>query len=134
MPGAGAGPALRTPATSVSRTFAATPASVRLARLLLAELLGASPASADAVLCLSELATNAVLHSASARPGGTFAVHAEATGSGFRVEVCDAGGAWDARPPDENDGHGLAIVAALAARWGVSGSEAARTVWFEIAC
>jgi len=133
MPGAGPSSALRTPPVSVSRTFAATPASVRQARRLLADLLVGSPACADAVLCLSELATNAVLHSASARPGGTFAVHAEATGDGFRVEVRDAGGIWDARPPDENDGHGLAIVAALAARWGVIGGDAARTVWFEIA-
>jgi len=134
MPGAGARPALAmpTPAGQVS-TFSAVPSQVARARRFLAEILDASPLTDDAVLCLSEIATNAVRHSASRSPGGTFAVRATASADGVRVEVTDAGGPWSTGgEPGVQPGHGLAIVAAIAASWGISGDERARTVWFEI--
>ena len=39
-------------------------------------ILDGSQAAADAILCLSELVTNATVHSRSRRPGGHFTVHA----------------------------------------------------------
>ena len=135
MPGAGTTPALATPQVAWQvRTFSAAPAQVAQARHFLASLLGTSALRDDAVLCLSEVATNAVRHSASRHPGGTFEVRATVVGGGLRVEVSDAGGPWPGEPePGVEPGHGLAIVAALASRWGIDGDDGARTVWFEIA-
>ena len=86
-------------------------------------------------MCLSELATNAVLHSRSGRPGGTFWVRACVDGGRVRVEVEDEGGAWEpARGGNGQSGRGLVIVSNLASRWGRDGGGARRIVWFEIDC
>jgi len=86
-------------------------------------------------VCLSELATNAVLHSRSGRPGGTFWVRACVDGGRVRVEVEDEGGAWEpARGGNGQSGRGLVIVSNLASRWGRDGGGARRIVWFEIDC
>ena len=76
----------------------------------------------DAVLCVSELATNAVLHSASRNPGGTFTVRAAVFDDCVRIEVEDNGGAWDEHPHRDNRSHGLDIVRELAADCGRDGS------------
>ena len=117
-----------------SRTFPATPGQVREARQFLAGLLDGGPAAEDALLCLSELAANAVLHSRSREPGGQFRVRAERHGGHVRVEVCDQGGPWAAAPsPDGQNGRGLLVVAQLARDSGRSGDEhAGWTAWFEI--
>jgi anti-sigma regulatory factor (Ser/Thr protein kinase) len=82
------------------------------------------------VLCLSELAANAVLHSDSGRPGGTFTVRVESfPGAHIRIEVEDGGGPWLAPAPTPGSGRGLDIIRALAAEWGVAISPAGRTVW-----
>jgi len=121
------------PPESAVATFAATPSQVHYARRFLAELLDSSPLVDDAVLCLSELATNAVRHSDSRQPGGVFRVQATALLAGVHVDVTDAGGPWLARYETGRDsGHGLAIVAALATGWGITETDRARTVWFEI--
>ena len=75
-----------------SRAFPATPAQVREARQFLTGILGAHPATDDAALCVSELATNATIHSHSRQPGGHFRVRIERHGSHVRVEVTDHGG------------------------------------------
>ena len=78
--------------------------------------------AAAAVLLLSEVATNALRHTASGR-GGTFAVVAQVRSGWLRVHVEDAGGAIG-RPRlaaprcDAEGGRGLALVAAFADRWG----------------
>ena len=77
-----------------SRAFPATPAQVREARQFLTGILDGHPATDDAVLCLSELVTNATIHSRSREPGGHFRVRAERHGSRVRVEVTDQGGPW----------------------------------------
>ena len=56
--------------TGTTRAFPGTPASVSEARAWVAGILAGFPAAADAELMASELATNAVLHSASGLPGG----------------------------------------------------------------
>ena len=87
----------------------------------------------DAVLCLSELATNATIHSRSREPGGHFRVRAEVHGSRVRVEVSDQGGPWErSAKEDEQNGRGLLVVAQLARNFGRTGDDQAGwTVWFE---
>jgi Histidine kinase-like ATPase domain len=112
------------PAQTWTRKFPARPDQVGRARKFLAQALRSCPVADDAVLCLSELASNSVLHSASRSPGGTFTVRAEVRpGDHVRIEVHDQGGPWVERP-GTNDGraHGLAIVRVLAADSGTDGN------------
>jgi len=121
-----------------SRVFPATPAQVREARRFLSGILAGSTAADDAILCMSELAANAAIHSNSAHPGGQFTVRAEMRhGDRLRVEIQDQGGSWTScqAAHEVPHGRGLAIVARLARDWGRSGdSRTGWTVWFEIDC
>lgn len=87
----------------------------------------------DVVLIASELFTNAVLHG-----GGDVDVTLSVAGDRVRLEVADGGGAAvpsEARrpTPDAVTGRGLAIVDALAQRWGNRSDRAGRTcVWIEV--
>jgi two-component sensor histidine kinase len=88
----------------------------------------------DAALLLSEVATNALAHSASGRGGG-FTVTVLHRSGDVRVEVADQGGLWlPETAEDEVHGRGLVIVSSLARAWGITGDEAGRTVWFELDC
>jgi len=119
------------PATT-AQTFPATPGQVSAARRFLAGLIDGFPAADDALLCLSELATNAIQHSHSARPGGQFTVRATWTPGHLRVEVEDDGGPWQPRPSHhDHGGHGLAILTALT-RWDITDRDGHRAIWFEI--
>jgi serine/threonine-protein kinase RsbW len=114
-------------------TYPGTPEHVRQARADARNLLDGCPAADDVVLCLSELAANAVLHSNSRRPGGTFTVRLESCpGAYIRIEVEDDGGPWIAKPPDPASGRGLDIIRALTARWEITASPAGRSVWARI--
>lgn len=112
---------LRPPTTVREHVFPAHPRQVAAARAFLAAVLDGCPAKDDAVLCVSELAGNAVLHSASRNPGGTFTVRAAMLDDHVRIEVEDNGGAWDAHPHRDNRSHGLDIVRELAADCGRDG-------------
>ncbi len=124
------------PLIAWSRAFPGTPAQVREARRFLSTILAGQEAAGDAVLCLSELATNATLHSHSGRPGGQFTVRVEMNGNSLRIEVRDEGGSWhEAGARDEQHGRGLSIVSQLARDWGRDGdSETGWTVWYELDC
>ena len=124
------------PPLAGSRTFPAAPAQVREARRFLSVMLDGRAAADDAVVCLSELAANASIHSRSRRPGGLFTVRTELRGDHLRVEVRDEGGPWSRLPRDnEPHGRGLLIVSQLASTWGRSGDSATGwTVWFEMHC
>jgi serine/threonine-protein kinase RsbW len=117
-----------------SRSFLATAAQAGAARRFLATILDGSPAAADAVLCLSELATNAIVHSDSGRPGGTFTVAVRLGQGSLCVEVRDQGGLWRGGGAIEDDGgRGLLIVARTAREWGREGDgETGWTVWFAL--
>jgi len=88
-----------------------------------------------AELLVSEVVTNAVGHAAS---GGEVVV--TDSGSCLRVEVSDTGGGevrQRSAEPEDVGGRGMAIVAALSSRWGVSTDltatdQVVKTVWFEI--
>ncbi len=107
--------------------FYGRPDQVSRARREVARYLGGCPAADDAALVVSELATNAVLHSRSRH--GVFTVHSELFRTHAQIEVCDAGGTWEPGDTSTDGGRGLGIVAALAAEWGVDGDARGRTVW-----
>jgi anti-sigma regulatory factor (Ser/Thr protein kinase) len=105
----------------------------RLARVLRGVV---SPAVlADTLTVAAELISNAVRH-ARPLPGGVIRVALRMLGGGrLQVRVTDGGGGQP-RPrnagPDAVSGRGLAIVAALADRWGVEPEGCGRCVWAEL--
>jgi serine/threonine-protein kinase RsbW len=104
---------------------------VGAARRAVARLLDGCPGAEEATLIASELAANAVLHSASG-DGGEFTVRLERYADYLWIEVQDAGGPWRERARDGDDHpHGLDIVGALcgAGNWGVDELEVGRLVW-----
>jgi serine/threonine-protein kinase RsbW len=108
-----------------SKSFTARTHQVRAARRFLAEVLADCPAADEAILCLSELASNAVLHSASRLPDGIFIVSVDTDWSSYvLIEVHDNGGVWDRRPSGDGRAHGLEIVATLATSSGLRGDAA----------
>ncbi len=125
--------------TPASRAFAvrtstvAYPGSaeqISIVRADLRVLLGGCPMAGDVILCASELATNATLHSRSGMQDGTFTVRASiGLGHRVQVEVEDRGGPWTASTTDPDRYHGLAIIRALATDWGITGDHIARTIW-----
>ncbi|MGW1812121.1 ATP-binding protein [Streptomyces sp. NPDC002125] len=87
----------------------------------------------DVLLCVSELATNALIHGVP--PGRGFRVHLT-LGHALRVEVHDSGGGEvrEAVPTlDAEWGRGLVLVEALADAWGVGERQPGKTVWCEFA-
>jgi serine/threonine-protein kinase RsbW len=116
------------------RVFAAQPIQLAHARRFIAGVLSGFGAADDIILCVCELASNAVLHSCSREPGGQFTVRISVSPGGrIRAEVVDRGGPWNPEPArDEERGRGLLIVDALATRWGVTGSDAGRSAWLEL--
>jgi two-component sensor histidine kinase len=86
--------------------------------------------------CVSELAANAIEHTASGR-GGMFTVEVGRRRGGVAfVAVTDDGAptapAVTAADDFAEGGRGLALVAACASRWGFRDSERGRTVWVEV--
>jgi serine/threonine-protein kinase RsbW len=122
------------PPLAWSRRYPGRADQIREARRFLAGVLDGCPTADDAILCLSELATNAVTHSNSRQPGGLFTVRAGIRASGrVRVEVEDQGGPWTQQVcADGQHGRGLHVVSQLAHAWGITGnSHTGWTVWFE---
>lgn len=109
------------PTVQYEQVLPACPDQVQVARAFIAAVLDGCPAADDTVLCVSELATNAVLHSASRNTGGSFTVRAAIFDDHVRIEVEDNGGHWDDRPHRDNRAHGLDIVRELAADCGRDG-------------
>jgi anti-sigma regulatory factor (Ser/Thr protein kinase) len=121
----------------ISVTFPGVPAIVPSARRLVRGVLARSPRADDLELIAAELVSNAILHSPSGQNDGHFTVSV-LTGDGWaRVEVSDTGtGEW--HPPAGTDldaeyGRGLAIVAALADKFGHNATATGQTVWAEAA-
>jgi anti-sigma regulatory factor (Ser/Thr protein kinase) len=120
---------------SAMQTFAATPDQVRHARSFLRGVLKACPVVDDAVLMISELCANAVQHSDSRKPGGTFTVRTEVHEAGYVwAEVEDSGGLWvPSASRSDGGGHGLGIVRTMASDWGRDGDAATGWVmWFRL--
>ena len=121
--------------TARSRTFPGRSDQVSPARQFVREILGDDPCATDAVLLTSELATNAVVHTASG-DGGSFHVTVRQVPPLVRVEVSDGGSsAAPTVDPGERlapSGRGLLLVEHLASRWGHRGSPHGRVVWCEL--
>jgi hypothetical protein len=113
-------------------TFHGNPDQVRQARYQVAMHLAGCPAADDVIMIVSELATNAVLHSGSA--GRHFTVRAELFRDYVRVECEDLGGQWQGKAGQDRP-HGLSIISALAGRdnWGIDGDSTGRVVWARLA-
>ncbi|MEW9530803.1 ATP-binding protein [Microbispora sp. NPDC049125] len=120
----------------IREQFPGTAAAVQCARTFIADALGGRGRADDAVLLVSELATNAVRHTVSGAPGGVFEVDVLVDGACVHVEVHDGGGSGApcvrARDDDAMNGRGVAIMEALADRWGYYRDEAGAVVWFEL--
>ncbi|MGQ5639852.1 MULTISPECIES: ATP-binding protein [unclassified Streptomyces] len=88
----------------------------------------------DVLLCVSELATNALLYGVP--PGRGFSVRLCLLDGVLRLEVHDSGpGAARPREPDPESegGRGLVLVSALADKWGVGERNPGKFVWCEFA-
>ena len=127
---------------TVDRRFAGVAASVAQARRWVRRVLDDNRVPDEvvdtALLLVSELATNALTHTASGAPGGRFGLRVHSGSGWVRVECDDAGNRTRTHPryamsgPDAIGGRGLALVAALAAAYGDRADATGRTVYFEL--
>lgn len=124
------------PQVVVTQVFPGCHDQVARARAFVRAVLGPVPVLDEAVLLVSELCTNALLHTASGH-GGTFEVAVYPCPLSARIEVRD-GGATQAPSVSQpartcaEDGRGLGLVELLAERWGHSGDHHGRSVFFEL--
>jgi anti-sigma regulatory factor (Ser/Thr protein kinase) len=112
------------------------PASAGAGRRAVAEVLtdwGVSPETvSDAMLVVSEIVTNALLHAPAEDP---LALDLSLTDGVLRVAVSDTSDRHPLRrSPAGHDegGRGIGILDALASRWGVSDRVGGKSLWFEI--
>lgn len=82
----------------------------------------------DAVLALSEVVTNAVVHAAG---DGHSTLTAALWHGHLRITVSDPDPEVHAASGDDERGRGLAVVAALTMRHGVTRTATGKVVWFE---
>ena len=108
--------------------------SVRAARRFVQDRCGDLGLSAvrcdDALLLTSELVTNAVLHGRS-----EVCVEVDGSRDSIRISVLDENSRHPAivrEDHDALDGRGLALVDAVATRWGVDDRPMGKSVWFEL--
>ena len=122
------------PTATAETVFPAVPESVGSARRFTRAALGrhdVEPQLIDtAMLLVSELATNAIVHAAS-----SLRLRID-VGDQIRVEVCDT----NEEPPvigepemERESGRGLAIVTTLADDWNWSPRSSGKVVWFSLA-
>jgi anti-sigma regulatory factor (Ser/Thr protein kinase) len=122
------------PTVTAETVFPAVPESVGSARRFTRAALGrhdVEPRLIDtAMLLVSELATNAIVHAAS-----TLTLRID-VGDDIRVEICDA----NETPPvvgepemEHESGRGLAIVTTLADDWSWAPRSNGKVVWFSLA-
>jgi serine/threonine-protein kinase RsbW len=115
---------------TASVAYPGTIEHIRVVRADLRALLGDCPMADDLILCASELAANAAIHSRSRMPGGTFTVRATIRPGHYAwVEVEDSGGPWTPAISDPTRRHGLDIVCALATDCGIDGDDTIRVIW-----
>lgn len=90
----------------------------------------------DAELAVSELATNALLHSRSGQSGGVMTLFIRTGGGRLRVAVADQGTrdgeSLHVREDGDDFGRGKLIVDSCATRSGEYWSDATHVAWFEI--
>ncbi|WP_425588549.1 ATP-binding protein [Streptomyces venetus] len=93
----------------------------------------------DVLLCVSELATNALVHGVPPGRGFLLRLVPYGEGGGVRVEVHDSGDGGAPVLPQRDDGEpreggrGLLLVSELADKWGVEERCPGKIVWCEFA-
>ena len=114
------------------QAFAGVTAAPAHARMFVIDVLskwGRSDLIDDAVLVVSELATNAVIHGRS-----EFSVQIRRTGSNVRLEVVDDS-SHEPCPTAASQfaagGRGLSLVAAVSREWGFDRIDDGKSVWAE---
>jgi hypothetical protein len=116
-----------------ARAYEGRPDQIQHVRAFLAGVLDGCPVVDSAVLIGDELATNAVRHSNSGKPGGKFTVRVEVHEPDYLwVEVEDQGSPpWTPRSADGEPWHGLNIVRQVTghANWGVDGDMRGWVIW-----
>jgi anti-sigma regulatory factor (Ser/Thr protein kinase) len=124
--------------TTYARQFSRSALSVGKARDFVAALAGIADRADDIRLCVSELATNALVYGTPR--GREFRVHVTVEDDAVRVEVHDASAAPPhLRHPDAMDdyGRGLHLVDALADDWGTADRTGpGKVIWalFKLPC
>ena len=134
-------PATRPVQAPLLRVLPGTPESAGAARSMTRQLLGEGHPAAETVqLVVSELVTNAIVHSNSGAPGGTVTVALCPGRSGILVQVRDDGGPSEPclcgvaaeEGAGAEHGYGLLLVDALAETWGTISSPDGRITWCRI--
>jgi anti-sigma regulatory factor (Ser/Thr protein kinase) len=123
------------PTLAQVRTFDGKPEQIQHVRAFVAELIAGCPVVDDVVLLTSELATNAIRHTASG-VGGSFSIVVRVESKSVKIEVHDLGAmtepVFTGPDPLPESGVGLGLVEGLASYWGFYGDVEGRVVWFEM--
>jgi anti-sigma regulatory factor (Ser/Thr protein kinase) len=120
------------------RVLPGTADSASAARLMARQLLGdRDPAVETVMLLVSELVTNAIVHSRSGAPGGTVTVALCPVSGGVLVQVRDDGGPSEPclamlGTDGAEHGYGLLLVDALADSWGTISGPDSRVTWCRV--
>jgi anti-sigma regulatory factor (Ser/Thr protein kinase) len=117
------------------RVFPGRADQIAHARDFTRRVLGGCPVLDEAVLLVSELATNAVEHTATGN-AGRFDVTICQGQTSLLITVKDDGSGKTPLPRPAHalaeDGRGLGMVDSIANHWGHYGNEHGRMVWFEL--
>lgn len=117
---------------SCTRTFPGRAEQISAVRALLADFCGGFPAADEAILLASELCTNAITHSASGQPGGTFTIRARLTRTYLQAQVEDQGSSWDGSLSPAKAPHGLFLLRALSTACGTYPGQHGWVTWFTL--
>lgn len=122
------------PQRSWEQSYPGTADQLRHVRSALRSFLEGCPVEDDAVHLLSELSANAIVHSDSAKSGGTFTVRAQHVVNGYvRGEVEDQGSDWHGElSAAATRPHGLYLLLNLASACGTERISRAHLVWFRL--
>jgi len=117
-------------------TIPAHPGAGAMARRAVSVWLGEHPRLDDALLALTELVNNAVLHGG-LEPGEDLTITMKAEREGVRLTVRHVGVLFDPHQSpspsrDAGASRGLAIVERIADSWGVDSDGTEVTAWFEV--
>lgn len=114
------------------RTFPGSVEQAAVVRRFAAMLLYDCPFLDDVLLAVDELVVNALRHSKSGQPGGSFTVEIDRDADTVAIAVIDDGGPTEpvavAAEELAESGRGLRMVSAASARWGWFGNSESRTV------
>lgn len=123
-----------TPARRWQRVFPGQEPEIATLRRWITSLLPTCAARDDLVVVATEIATNAIAHTASR--GTWFAAELALSPSAVCIAVLDCGGPTEPRPeasgPDGESGRGLQMVSALSISAGHTGDHRGRLVWAQL--